>query len=153
MTEASKQLPSDIPALLVPMHGRPWLIPNVNVAEIIPLQQPQKVEQGPEWLLGWINWRDMTLPLVSTEKMNDSGQAVISAEARIAVINTVSGRVRFYAVLIQGIPRLARVGRDDIIEEPVETGPAESMYVQLGGDLAVIPDFDAIERAVSGVIQ
>lgn len=29
-------LPSDISSLLIPMQGRPWLIPNIVVAEIIP---------------------------------------------------------------------------------------------------------------------
>lgn len=145
------ELPKDIPSLLVPMHGRPWLVPNIAVAEIIPLRQPDRPGHGPEWLLGWLTWRDETVPLLSFERLNDSGSVSIGQDARIAVINTVSGKTRFYAVVIQGIPRQARVGRDDLVEEPVESGPAESMYVQLGGDLAVIPDLDAIERAVQGL--
>lgn len=145
------KLPEDIASLLVPMHGRPWLVPNIAVAEIVPLRQPDRPGHGPEWLLGWISWRDEDIPLISFEKLNDSGQVVIGNDARIAVINTVSGNTRFYAMVIQGIPRQARIVADDLVEEPVETGPAESMYVQLGGDLAVIPDLDAIERAVKGL--
>lgn len=145
------ELPDDIPGLLIPMHGRPWLLPNIALAEIIPLRQPDRPGQGAEWLLGWLNWRDENIPLISFEKLNDSGQVVIGPEARIAVINTVSGNTHFYAVIIQGIPRQARVGKDDLVEEPVETGPAESMYVQLGGDLAVIPDLDAVERVLAGL--
>ena len=145
------ELPDDIPGLLIPMHGRPWLLPNIALAEIIPLRQPDRPGQGAEWLLGWLNWRDEDIPLISFEKLNDSGHVVIGPEARIAVINTVSGNTRFYAVVIQGIPRQARVGKDDLVEEPVETGPAESMYVQLGGDLAVIPDLDAVERVLAGL--
>ena len=145
------ELPEDIAGLLIPMHGRPWLVPNIAIAEIIPLRQPDKSGHGPEWLLGWMSWRDEDIPVISFEKLNDSGQVSIGSDARIAVINTVSGKTRFYAVIIQGIPRQARVGKDDLVEEPVETGPAESMYVQLGGDLAVIPDLDAVERAVQGL--
>jgi chemosensory pili system protein ChpC len=33
----------------------------------------------------------------------------------------------------------------------VDTGPAEAMYIQVGGNLAVIPDLDAIEGAVAGL--
>lgn len=145
------ELPEDITSLLIPMHGRPWLVPNIAVAEIIPLRQPDRPGHGPEWLLGWMNWRDEAIPILSFEKLNDSGQVVIGADARIAVINTVSGDTRFYALVIQGIPRQARIGQGDLVEEPVETGPAESMYVQFGGDLAVIPDLDAIERAIHGL--
>jgi chemosensory pili system protein ChpC len=146
-------LPSEIPGLLIPMHGRPWLLPNIVVAEIIPLRQPERPGHGPEWLLGWINWRDEEIPLLSFEKLNDSGQVSIGQDARIAVINTVTGKLKFYAVIIQGIPRQSRIGNDDIVEEPVQSGPAEAMYVQMGGDLAVIPDLDAIERAIAGLLQ
>ncbi len=54
-------------------------------------------------------------------------------------------------MIVQGIPRLIKVGKDDPVEEPVDTGPAESMYIQVAGDLAVIPDLDAIEGAVCGL--
>lgn len=147
------ELPNDIPGLLIPMQGRPWLLPNIVVAEIIPLRQPERPGHGPEWLLGWINWRDEEIPLLSFEKLNESGQVSIGQDARIAVINTVTGKIKFYGIIIQGIPRQSRVGNDDIVEEPVQSGPAEAMYVQMGGDLAVIPDLDAIERAIAGLMQ
>ena len=146
-------LPNEIPGLLIPMHGRPWVVPNIVVAEIIPLRQPDRPGHGPEWLLGWLSWRDEDIPLLSFEKLNESGQVTIGPEARIAVINTVTGKLKFYAVIIQGIPRQSRIGKEDLVEEPVENGPAESMYVQMGGDLAVIPDLDAIARALSGLMQ
>jgi len=43
------------------------------------------------------------------------------------------------------------VDKGDPVEEPGDTGPAEAMYVQVGGDLAVIPDLDAVEGAVAGL--
>lgn len=151
MERSEAPIPDDIPSLLIPMKGRPWLIPNIVVAEVIPLRQPERPGHGPEWLLGWLNWREQEVPLVSFEKLNESGQVTIGTEARIAVINTVAGQARFYAVVVQGIPRLLRVDKGDPVEEPGDTGPAESMYVQIGGDLAVIPDLDAVERAVAGL--
>lgn len=146
-------VPNEIPGLLIPMQGRPWLVPNIVVAEIVPLRQPDRPGNGPEWLIGWINWRDEDIPLLSFEKLNDSGQVHIGSDARIAVINNITGQVKFYAVIIQGIPRQARVANADLVEEPVDSGPAEALYVQLGGDLAVIPDLDAIERALVGLLD
>lgn len=147
------ELPNDIASLLIPMQGRPWLLPNIAVAEVIPLRQPDRPGHGSEWLLGWINWRDQDIPLLSFERLNESGQVTIGAEARIAVLNSVTGNIGFYAVVVQGIPRQLKVNRQDLVEEPVDTGPAEAMYIQLGGDLAVIPDLDAMEQAVSGLRQ
>lgn len=144
-------MPDELPSLLIPMNGRPWLVPNIVVAEVIPLRHPDRPGQGPDWLLGWINWREQDLPLVSFERLNDAGPVSLGPEAHIAVINTVSGQARFYAVVVQGIPRLLRIGKGDPVEEPGDTGPAEAMYVQAGGDLAVIPDLDALERMVAGL--
>jgi chemosensory pili system protein ChpC len=146
-------LPHDISSLLIPMQGRPWLLPNIAVAEIIPLRQPDRPGRGAEWMLGWLSWRDNDVPLVSFERLNESGQVSIGPQARIAIINTNAGHPPFYAVIVQGIPRQAKVGRDELVEEPVQTGPAEAMCVQLGGELAVIPDLDAIEKAVGGLPQ
>ena len=145
------ELPEEVPSLLIPMHGRPWLVPNIMVAEIIPLRQPDRPGGGPEWLLGILNWRDEDVPLISFERLNESGKVTIGPNARIAVVNNLGGKLKFYAVLIQGIPRLAKITNEDLVEEPVNTGPAESMCVQMGGELAVIPDLDAIERAIEGV--
>lgn len=147
------QIPDHLPSLLIPMGGRPWLIPNIVVAEVIPLRQPDHPGKGPEWLLGWINWREQKLPLISYEKLNGSQQVTIGPEARIAVINTVTGGTRFYAVVVQGIPRLLGVAQEDPVKEPGDTGPVESMYVQVGGDLAVIPDLDVIENTVMKLSQ
>lgn len=144
-------IPDHIPSLLIPMNGRPWLIPNIVVAEVIPLRHPDRPGHGPEWLLGWLSWREQDLPLISFEKLNESGPVTIGENARLAVINTVAGEQRFYAVVVQGIPRLLRVDKGDPVEEPGDTGPAEALYVQVGSDLAVIPDLDAIERAVAGL--
>lgn len=142
------ELPTEVPSLLIPMQGRPWLIPNIVVAEVIPLRQPDRPGHGAEWLLGWFNWRDSDIPLISFERLNESGQVHIGDGARIAVLNTVTGKTGFYAVVVQGIPRMLKIGRNDLVEEPADTGPAEAMYLQVGGDLAVVPDLDAIERTI-----
>ena len=145
------ELPNEVPSLLMPMQGRPWLIPNIVVAEVIPLRQPDRPGHGAEWMLGWLSWRDLDLPLISFERLNESGQVHIGEDARIAVLNTVTGKTGFYAMVIQGIPRMLKVGRNDLVEEPGDTGPAETMYIQIGGDLAVVPDLDAIERIIMSV--
>jgi len=146
---AEQEQPEQVTSLLVPMQGRPWLIPNILVAEVIGLRQPQQSTGGPDWLLGWLNWRDVLVPLISFETMNDAGQPQIGEGARIVVLNTITGRNSFYAMVIQGIPRTVKVESDDLVEEPVDTGPVEAVSVQVGGDLAVMPDLDAIEEAVA----
>lgn len=149
---AEEETPEQVTSLLVPMQGRPWLIPNILVAEVIGLRHPDRsATSGPGWLLGWINWRDVEVPLISFEAMNEAGQPQIGQEARIVVLNTITGKNRFYAMVIQGIPRTVKVEDDDLVEEPVDAGPVEDRSVQVGGDLAVMPDLDAIEEQLAGL--
>lgn len=147
---AEEEQPEQVTSLLVPMQGRPWLIPNILVAEVIGLRHPDRSgTSGPNWLLGWLNWRELEIPLISFEAMNEAGQPQIGQEARIVILNTITGKNRFYAMVIQGIPRTVKVEDDDLVEEPVDTGPVEDKSVQVGGDLAVLPDLDAIEQRVA----
>lgn len=149
MAEVEQSLPVEVPSLLIPMSGRPWLVPNIMVAEIIPLRQPDKVGEGPDWLVGKLAWRDEVIPLISYERLNDTGSAQIGSDARIAVLNNLTGKVKFYAILIQGIPRQSKINNDDLIEDPAECGPVDAINIQIGGELAVMPDLDAIEKAIS----
>lgn len=147
---AEEEQPDQVTSLLVPTQGRPWLIPNILVAEVIGLRQPERSgSNGPDWLLGWLTWRDVEVPLISFEAMNEAGQPQIGQDARIVVLNTITGKNRFYAMVIQDIPRSVKVESEDLVEEPVDTGVVEAVSVQVGGDLAVMPDLDAIEERVA----
>ncbi|HBZ98965.1 MAG TPA: chemotaxis protein, partial [Pseudomonas sp.] len=53
--------------LLMPLADRMLLVPNVAVAELIPYRAPQAVQGMPAWFLGQVQWRDLSLPLLSFE--------------------------------------------------------------------------------------
>ena len=46
------KIPDEVASLLIPMVGRPMLLPNVAVAEIVPWVEPEKQDNAPEWFLG-----------------------------------------------------------------------------------------------------
>ena len=48
--------------LIIPLAGAPLLLPNVAVAELVGYRLSQASAQGPEWFLGWTNWRDQRIP-------------------------------------------------------------------------------------------
>ena len=45
-------------SLWVPLDGINLLVPNVAIAEVINYQPLDLLEEGPEWLLGSLRWRD-----------------------------------------------------------------------------------------------
>lgn len=141
-------LPEQVAGLLIPMVGRPMILPNVAVAEIVPWKRPSRKDNaGPAWLLGRIEWRGLQVPLISLELMNNVELDDAQHGSRIAVVNGVGKtRLPFYAISIQGIPRLLRVYPEEITqEEQLPDKPAMAWQMAVNGERMVVPDLDYVE--------
>lgn len=140
----------EIPCLLVPMMGATLLIPTVSVAEMAPMQPAESIPDTPDWLIGLYHWRNQAIPLLSYEVLNGSSYAPLNPQGRVVVINNtgVDERLSFVAIPTQGIPRMAKVGRDDITENTdVSKRPFDLMAVRVGMEELTIPDVAALENA------
>ncbi|MEY1660735.1 chemotaxis protein CheW [Isoalcanivorax beigongshangi] len=144
-------LPRDIPSLLVPMRERPWLVPETLLAEVLPLRHPERPGRGRDWLLGWIRWRDEELPLVSFERLNQTGPVVVGEGARIGVLRGLGGVLPHYAMVFQGEPQPLTVAPTALQDTGSGRGPMEAHRVQVAGESAVVPDLDALETVLAGL--
>jgi chemosensory pili system protein ChpC len=139
---------SEVASLLIPLHNKQLILPNVTVAEIIPYRAPTVISDNAGWLLGQLEWRNVHIPVISYELMSGAGVPPIEG-ARLAVINGTCGHnsLPFYAILIQGIPKLAHIKEDDIVSvEAMHSGPYDQMTVSLEGEQATIPCLEMIEN-------
>jgi chemosensory pili system protein ChpC len=146
----------DLASLLIPMEGQSLLVPNVSVAEIVPLGRVEQVTGSPNWLLGNYQWRELSVPLLSFEAINGASCPEAGPRARVAVFNStgVSDELPFVAILAQGLPRLVRVSAEELQErEAAEKKPFDRMPVSWAGEQAVIPDVSALEQAVLDFIN
>jgi len=151
-----EQTVQEVASLLIPMQDQQLLVPNVTVAEIIPLAQITTIEGAPTWYLGNMQWREQTIPVLSYEQLNGDARASSSGRARFAVFNTTGlhESLPFIALLTQGLPRLARVSEEEITQrEDMDNKPFELMHVTWAGEEAVIPDVPAIERHFLDYLQ
>lgn len=144
-------IPEQIASLLIPMIGRPLLLPNVSVAEIVGWTQPEKEEGSPDWMLGTVDWRGIQLPVVSLELMNNSEIEDAALGQRLAVVNGVGEyKQNFYAISVQGIPRLVRVFPEEMgSQEDAVHDKAYDMTVTVSGERAVIPDLATVEQELN----
>lgn len=141
----------EIASLLIPLQGYQVLLPNVSVAEIIPIAQSNPVNNAPLWYLGNIIWREQNIPLVSFEAMNDEAKSGLHNRARFAVLNTtgISNDLPFMAIVAQGLPRLARVSEEEISTQESEDLKAfVMMHVSWAGEDAIIPALGKMEQAI-----
>ena len=140
-----------ISCLVMPVQGKNLILPNISVAEVISLAEPAPIEGAPSWLLGNIEWRGEKVPMISFEAVSKSMQYRNSGSARLAVINA-SGEhngLHFFAMVIQGIPRMIRITDADIETIGESRTKTELMKVKTGAGPAVIPDLLWIEKQLS----
>ena len=93
--------------LQIPLYQDTLLLPNAAVAEIIAYAEPEVIDDGPEWLIGKLNWRERKVPLISYE-LASGGEMPDKTGNRIAVLNTLNSnpRVPYIAIVTQGIPSM-----------------------------------------------
>lgn len=147
----------DIPSMLLPVHDRQLLLPGVSVAEIVNYSYPDCPDNAPAWLLGYIQWRQMAVPLLSFEMLNQQDAPNYSGVPRIAVLNNtgLDENVPFIAIVLQGIPRLLRVLPQDLTEvTDTELGAAEVAAMNIStGETVLLPDISVLEQAYSQYLR
>lgn len=146
--------PTEIPSLMVPLQGRPLLVPNLAVAEIVPFNAPVPVPGKPSWYLGQIMWRGVKVPVISVVQLRGEDED-IPPEARIAIFNGLGdgqdgNKVPFYGVITHGIPRLVRVRQQDVEATDGMYTPVDDAFIAVGGELAIIPNLLQLEAMIAG---
>lgn len=146
---AAGQMKGVVHCLTIPLNEETALLPNSAIAEVIGFKEPTPIDDAPEWFLGYIDWREKRVPLISFESI--SGKELIAAKknSRICVLNTLNGstQIPYVSILSQGIPSLAIV-QEQGLEDKENTldRTVVGAVVEVGGVEAIIPNIDEIEQ-------
>ena len=147
---ASDQGTGAIHCLTIPLQNEIALLPNSAIAEVIAYKEPAPIDGAPDWFLGYIEWREKRVPIISFEAVSGKAAAAAVKNSRIAVLNTLNGNVQlpYVGILSQGIPSLAIVQEQGLEnkESSSEERPTVGAFVELGGIEALIPNIDEIEQ-------
>ncbi|MGL6290240.1 MAG: chemotaxis protein CheW [Silanimonas sp.] len=149
---------NDIRGVMIAVGGGGrLLLPNANVAEVISYSEPERVEGSPDWLLGVARWRGWRLPVLSFPQLVGWPSDAVQLGAKVAVLKALGGnpRLPYFAVVSTGFPRLVSVARDRLlpIEDMREHPLGVQARVQLGEDIAVIPDLMTVELLVDEALS
>ena len=113
---------------------------------------PEPLQNTPGWMLGELEWNGWQVPVISyAGMMNQDTSDPVSAQTRILIFKTLSEQapVPCVGMLIQGLPRLAKLVADSLIEVPAKDSPAGVFStVLLEDEEAVVPDLDAITQLI-----
>jgi len=147
----------EIYSLMIPTIDSNILLPNTNVAEVVPFSNVElfgKSNDMPAWFLGHILWRGINIPLLSLDVIKGESNPRANKRSRVAIVHTLNTNrdLPYLALVVQGIPRLSHVTSDNIKYVQDDTlSVAEKMRVEIESVVTTIPDLDQLETMVTEV--
>jgi chemosensory pili system protein ChpC len=145
---------SEIKCLILPVQGRPVVLPNAAVAEIITQQDIEPCADAPPWLLGTGQWRGMHIPLVAFDSLTGERADTPQAAGRFVVVFGLEGEGApgFYGIRIDALPRSETVDAERL--QPVDGAAHPSEYIGARARLSderqcLVPDFDALGQLLT----
>ncbi|MDZ7751876.1 MAG: chemotaxis protein CheW [Gammaproteobacteria bacterium] len=142
--------PDAIRVLLLPLDGPPALVPMAVVAEVTAYGTPEMLNEGPDWLMGFIHWRGQRVPLVSLDRAlgRGSGPGRTGRPRSLVVFHAMTRDpdLPYYAVVTAAPPhptmaREMELGHRGRAAEPYGWGCVE--LAEAG--MVDIPDLERLE--------
>lgn len=151
-----KENSQSLQCVLIPVNDRQLLLPNVSIAEVVDYDNTETSANTPDWLVGFLDWRGLKLPVLSYDAANGAQMTVPGDNrGRIIILNTIGpGRQSspFMALVTQGIPSQTRLEEEQLRKLDTETGPADLMQVEVDGEIAWIPNLEHLESLATKVM-
>jgi len=132
------------------------MLPNSALIEIVPIRNIINVANKPRWMLGYLDWRGNSVPLVAFETMTGVRMpSLANADVRAAVLYSVSEdkQFPFMAILVQGAPRVLTIVEEDIVVNKEKfSHPAIDSRVMAKGEMVSIVNLEKLEAVIKTVM-
>ena len=151
-----KEMSEEIKCIILKINGDELLMPNASVAEIIPIKNIINVANKPAWMLGYLDWRGHSVPLVSFEAMGAVRMpSLATGSVKAAVLFSIGEDSNFpyLSILMQDTPSVVNVKEEDIISNKEEiTHPAIDDRVMMADGAYSIINLEKLESIVKEVM-
>jgi len=146
----------EIKCVILKVNGDELLMPNASVAEIVPIKNIINVANKPGWMLGYLDWRGHSVPLVSFEAMgNVRMPSLANGSVKAAILFSIGEDkdFPFLSILMQDSPAVVNVKEEDIISNKEEiTHPAIEDKVMMADGTYSIVNIEKLESIVKQVM-
>ena len=151
--------PEQLEVHILEMQKQAVILPGDVVAEIIPYEPLQRMEDTPEWFLGLLGWRGIQVPVVSFEMLTverASFSLVNVASASLVIVrgDTDQALLPFYALVAQTHPVAHEIIDEMLLGTEGTIRRTEIAKVRFNNDVLSVPNLDYIEAMLlSALIQ
>ncbi len=152
MSENFKQ----VKCALLSINDDRLLLPNASLVEIVPIRNIINVANKPKWVLGYLDWKGNSIPLVSIEAMAGVHMpSLASGDVKAVVVYALNGGKEspFLSFLVQGAPTIVNVFETDVVADSQEAEhPVISHQIMLKGEQVSILDLEKLEALIKSVL-
>lgn len=128
------------------------MVPSVMVAEVLPIEAIYDADSSHPWVLGRIHWRTLSIPTVSFERLVSDLRPNRDKYTRVVVFYPLPGYRHddYFGVLTTRDPSSMMVTKDlaTCALPDNMTGRYVANTVEVRGQVATIPDVDALATAI-----
>ena len=154
MPNVQLRLDDDLQGLLIPQRQMPLLLPVSAVIEILGYREIMDADSDAGWLLGRFSWRNLTLPLISMERLLGVEREETRGRKRIIVVHVFSDRLEapFVGIEATGMPRMVKLNEENLDVVEGASWPGDwpvSHKVSVQETEALIPDLDRLGALVA----
>ena len=145
-----------IHCMLLPLQQHYLLLPNSLIAEVIPRTGIDIDTPNPDNWLGYVNWREKSLPIIHLEDLLEKDTDAASQGNKLCIINTINTAtdIEFYAIPCTGSPQLIPLNQAALqLTHDDSNSPYLHCQIKIGNKVAFIPDLDQLEMAIESQKQ
>jgi len=146
----------EIKCIILKINGDELLMPNASVAEIIPIKNIINVANKPGWMLGYLDWRGNSVPLISFEAMGGVRMpSLATGNVKAAILFSIGedNQFPYLSILMQDTPKTISVKEEDLLSNMEENNhPAVEESVMLGDESYSIINLEKLESIVKEVM-
>ena len=138
---------------ILEMQKQAVILPGDVVAEIIPYEPLQRLEDTPEWFLGLLGWRGIQVPVVSfemltVERVSFSLVSVASANLVIVRGDTDQALLPFYALVAQTDPVAHEISDEMLVGTEGTIERTEIAKAKFNKDVLSVPNLGYLQEAL-----
>ncbi len=134
--------------ILIPIGCGQLLLPSAVIAEICPYDEPKEIINK-NGVLGFIDWCDKKLPLLSVEEALSLAPPYCVKKYQNLILYGLD-TIEFYAIRATDMPRSLMVKSENLIElEKIENHNGLIYKVKYESEVAWLPDLSYLEGIVS----
>jgi chemosensory pili system protein ChpC len=145
-----------IRCVLLKVNEDVLMLPNSALVEIVPVRNIINVANKPRWMLGYLDWRGNSVPLVAFETMGGVRMpSLANNDVRAAVVYAIGEdkKIPFMAFLVQGVPQVVNVSATDIETDTAAiTHPAVAQKAVVKGTAVSVVEMTKLETMIKGVM-